>query len=62
MLARRRGQMLIEAGVDKVLWGMGLPKGTVLHDIKGEIQITGSSDLFLTRTWTVSPATYSRER
>ncbi len=45
MLARRRGQVLIEAGVDKVIWGLSLPSDSVVHDIRGDISIFSNSDV-----------------
>ena len=44
MLARRRTQVSVEAGVDKVLFGISLPQDTVVHDIKAEIHIIGVTD------------------
>jgi len=44
MLARRRSQVLVTPGTDRVIWAMSLPNGTVVHDIKGEVHVIGTLD------------------
>lgn len=39
MIARRRGMDQVTAGTDQAIWGLSLPRGTVLHDVKGTIAI-----------------------
>lgn len=44
MIARRRGQLLVTAGTDVVMWGMSLPRGTVVHDVKGRVSVLETSN------------------
>lgn len=45
MTARRRSQCAASVGTDTVLWGLSLPRGSVVHDIKGVVSLVGSSNL-----------------
>lgn len=44
MIARRRGQALVTAAQDTVLWGLSLPRGSVVHDIRGRISLLETSN------------------
>lgn len=44
MIARRRGQVLVEAGVDKVIWAISLPQDALIRNVRGKVDLIGTSD------------------
>lgn len=39
VFSRRTGEMKVNAGADDVMWGISLPEGTKIHDIKCKVQM-----------------------
>lgn len=44
IFARRASQIRTGTGADKVLFGMSFPTGTVIHDMKAQVQMVGTTE------------------
>ncbi len=43
MFARRRSQKTIAGGADEILFGISLPSESIIHDIRAQVHVVGSS-------------------